>query len=204
MPTSYIRFDEGTAKKVRSFQRTDGADTVEEWMYVESEPGLAAYTVAALGIAGSAADSHTLQVMAGASLRVGIRRITIHQLAAANTTRQVRFGVYRLSTAGTGGGAITPSPLDPASAASGATAMTLPSVKGTEGVLVGGRHFGIVQATITNQVVNPLIDVDFGLGRERALWVAAGTSNGIAIKNLVADSAATYDVFVRFVEAGWS
>jgi hypothetical protein len=204
MPTSYISFDEGTARKVRSFQRTDGADTVEEWMYMESEPGLAAYTIAAEGVVGSTADSHVLQVMAGASLRVGIRRIQISQLAGATTTRQVRFGINRLSTAGTGGGALTPNPLDPASAASGATAMTLPTVKGTEGVRVGGRHFGIIQATITNQVVNPLIDVDFGLGRERALWIAAGVGNGICIKNLVADATVTYDILVRFVEAGWA
>ena len=204
MPTSYVNFDEGSTKKVRTFQRTDGSDTVEEWMYAESEPALAAYTVQALGIAGSTADSHVLQIMAGASNRVGIRRIMIYQLAAANTTRQVNFSVYRLTSAGTGGSSVTPAVLDPASAAAGATAMTLPSAKGTEGTLVGGRHSGIIQSTITNQMVNPLLDLDFGYARERPLWIAAGTSNGIAIKNLVADSAATYDVFVRFVEAGWA
>jgi hypothetical protein len=204
MPTSYVSFDEGTTKKVRTFQRTDGGDTVYEWMYSESEPPLDAYTVTALNIAGVTANSHLLQVMAGASLRVGIRRITIYQYGAANATRQVRFGVYRLSTAGTGGSAITPDPLDPASAASGATAATLPSSKGTEGVDVGGLHNAIIQSTITNQTANPLLDLDFGLGRERPLWIAAGASNGIALKNLVADSTATYDIFLRFVEAGWS
>jgi hypothetical protein len=204
MATSYVSFDEGTARKVRTFQRTDGANTVEEWMYAPSEPPLASYTITALNIAGVTADSHLLQVMAGASLRVGIRRITVYQRAAASTTRQARIGIYRLSSAGTGGSAITPDPLDPADAASGATSATLPTGKGTEGVDVGGLHNGIIQSTITNQTVNPLFDVDFGRDREKALWIAAGTSNGIAIKNLVADNTVTYDLFVRFVEAGWA
>ena len=128
MPDSYVSFDEGTTKKVRAFQRTDtDSNTVYEWMYAESEPPLHAYTVAVQNIAGVTADSHIFQIMAGASLRVGIRRITIYQRTAANTTRQVRFAVFRLTTAGTGGSAITPLPLDPASAASGATAATLPT-----------------------------------------------------------------------------
>jgi len=114
MANSYVSFNEGTARKVRTFQRTDsGSNTVEEWMYAESEPILDAYSVTAIDIAGITADSHLLEVMAGASLRVGIRRITIYQHAAANTTRQARFGIFRLTTAGTGGTAITPDALDP-------------------------------------------------------------------------------------------
>lgn len=204
MATSYVSFNEGTARKVRTFQRTDGVNTVEEWMYAESEPPLDAYTVAATNIAGVTANSHLLQIMAGASLRVGIRRITIFQNGAANASRQARFGIYRLTSAGTGGSAITPAALDPASAAAGGTAATLPSSKGTEGVLVGGIHSAIIQSTITNQTMNPLVDLDFGLGREKGLWIAAGASNGITLKNLVADSTVTYDIFLRFVEAGWA
>jgi len=205
MANSYVSFDEGTARKVRTFQRTDdAANTVEEWMYATSEPVLPAYTVTATNIAGVTADSHIMQVMAGADDRVGIRRVTIYQNAAASTTRQARLQLVRLSTAGTGGSAITPDPLDPASAASGATAATLPSSKGTETVDPGGIHSAVVQSTITDQLNSPLFDIEFGNDRERALWVAAGTSNGIAIKNLVADNTVTYDVFVRFVEAGWA
>jgi hypothetical protein len=205
MATSYVSFNEGTARKVRTFQRTDGATTVEEWMYAETEPVLDAYTVSAVNVAGVTADSHVLQIMAGASLRVGIRRITIYQYSSSNTTRQVRFGVHRLTSAGTGGTAVTPLPLDPASGAVGATAMTLPTGKGTEiSGAVGGVHIGVIQSNSINQGSNPLLDIDFGYGRERALWIAAGTSNGICVKNLVADSSVTYNIVVRLVEAGWA
>lgn len=205
MATSYVSFNEGSARKVRTFQRTDGSDTVEEWMYAESEPVLDAYTVSAVGVAGVTADSHLLQIMAGASNRVGIRRITMYQYAVASTSRQARFEIHRLTSAGTGGSSVTPLPLDPSSAAVGATAMTLPSSKGTEASgSVGGVHVGIVQSTITDQGVNPLLDIDFGYGRERALWIAAGTSNGVCIKNTVADATVSYSIFVRLVEADWA
>ena len=205
MATSYVSFNEGTARKVRTFQRTDGANTVEEWMYAESEPTLDTYSVQATNIAGVTADSHLLEVMAGASLRVGIRRIRISQFAAASTTRLARFGVYRLTTAGTGGTAVTPLPLDPASGTVGATAMTLASSKGTEAATaVGGIHSNVIQSTITNQLGNPILDLDFGREREKALWIAAGASNGICIKNLVADATVTYDIYTTFVEAGWA
>ena len=83
MATSYVSFDEGSTRKVRTFQRTDGSDTVEEWMYAQSESLFATYSISAQGIAGVTANSHLLEIMAGASLRVGIKRITIYQVAAA-------------------------------------------------------------------------------------------------------------------------
>lgn len=205
MTTSYVSFDEGSTKQVRTTERTDPADgTVYEWMYAASEPILDAYTVAATNISGTTADSHLLQIMSGASNLVGIRRITIYQNAAANTTRQVRFALYRLSSAGTSGSSVTPSKLHPSSASNEAAAATLPTSKGTETDLVGGIHAAIIQSTITNQANGPLLDIEFGNDRERAMWSAAGTGNGMCIKNLVADSSVTYDIFVRFVEADWA
>jgi hypothetical protein len=204
MATSYVSFNEGSARKVRTFQRTDGANTVEEWLYSLSEPVLDAYTLVATGIAGVTADSHLLQIMAGASLRVGIRRITIFQEAAANTTRQVKFEMRRLTSAGTGGGAITPRALDPASAAAGATGMTLPTGKGTESATgLMDRYISSVSTTVTGLLV-PVLDADYGNEREKALWIAAGASNGICIKNITADSAVTYSIAVRIVEASWA
>ena len=101
MATSYVSFDEGSTRKVRTFQRTDGSDTVEEWMYAQSESLFATYSVSAIGIAASTANSHLVQVMAGASNRVGIKRITVYQVAAANAAANFAFDLLRLTTAGT-------------------------------------------------------------------------------------------------------
>lgn len=203
MPTSFISFDEGTTRKVRAFQRTDGSDTVEEWLYARSESIFDTYAITALAVAGATANSHLLQIMAGASLRVGIKRITINQVAAATAVANFPFDLYRLSTAGTGGSALTPAPLDPASAASGATAMTLASSKGTETTLLG-RHRGAISTTATTVGLNPVLDLRFGDNGQKPLYIAAGASNGLCIKNTAADATATFDIYVELIEVGWA
>jgi len=204
MATSYVSFDEGSTKKVRTFQRTDGVDTVHEWMYAQSESLFDTYSVVATGIAGATANSHLVEIMAGASNRVGIKRILIYQVAAANAAAAFAFDILRLTTAGTGGSAVTPSPLDPASSASGATAMTLASSKGTEGVNFGGRHRGAISATVTSIGLQPVLDLTFGDNNQKPLYIAAGTSNGLVIKNPAADSAVTFDIYLSLIEADWA
>ena len=204
MATSYVSFDEGSTKKGRTFQRTDGVDTVEEWMYAQSESLFDTYSVVGASIAGATANSHLLEIMAGGTNRVGIKHITIYQSDAANAVAAFTFDIIRLTTAGTGGSAVTANALDPASSGAGATAMTLPSSKGTEGVNVGGRHRGNIHTSEATIGLQPVLDLRFGLDNQKALWIAAGTSNGICIKNPLADSSVTFDIFVTLVEAGWA
>ena len=204
MATSYVSFDEGTTKKVRTFARTDGADTVEEWMYAQSESLFDTYSVSTQATAGATANSHLLEIMAGAANRVGIKRITIYQVANATGAASFAFDILRLTTAGTGGDAVTALPIDPASGAVGATAMTLASSKGTEGVAAGGRHRGAISTTASTVGVNPVLDLRFGENNTKPLYIAAGTSNGIVIKNPGADATVTFDIYVEFVEASWA
>lgn len=204
MATSYVSFDEGSTRKVRSWQRTVGSDTVEEWMYVLSESVFDTYTVTATAVAGSTANSHLLEIMAGATNRVGIKRIQVFQAAAANAAAAFAFDIIRLSSAGTGGTAKTPVALDPASAAAGATAMTLPSSKGTEGSTIG-RYRGPISATVATVGLQPVLDLTFGDNNTKPLFISAGTSNGICIKNPAADSSVTLDIVVTFIDGfAWS
>jgi hypothetical protein len=191
----------GSDYKRHAVERTEGADTVLQFIDVEGEPELAAYTVStSSAIALSTANEHLMQIMAGASLRVGIRRIRVYQVAAAASTGLDAFAIYRLTTAGTGGGSITPVALDPADGAAGAAAMTRPTSKGTEGSLVRYRN-GLVHATETSIGLNPIVEWDFTMLRTKCLWIAAGTSNGIAVKNLTSDASATVRVEVDLVES---
>lgn len=178
--------------------RTDGSDTVLAPLGVEAEPEIATYVIQFAGIALSTANSHICQVMAGASLRVGIRRIVLWQVANATSIALFQYRLFRLTSAGTGGSSITPAAHDPAESAAGATAMTLPSAKGTESTQVGhGRH--LIHTTATTIGLPPQT-WDFTKLRTKALWIAAGTSNGVALKNISSDSTATVDGFIEIVE----
>jgi hypothetical protein len=203
--TSYIpQTDADAAERLtRTVQRTDGADTVEEWLQAISEPFLPSYRVITAAVALSTANEHLIQIMAGSTLRVGIRRIQVLQAANATSTGVDAFSLYRLTSAGTGGTSYTPAPLDPADSASGATAMTLPTAKGTEDTLID-TTLGLVHATVATVGLTPLFTFDFTTDRTKALWIAAGTSNGIAIKNLVADAAATVRIRAELVESSWT
>lgn len=190
--------DEGLDRLIHVVSRTDGADTVLQGYTVDAEPETATYGARAVGVASVTANSHLFQVMAGASLRVGIKSIRLTQSTAATTLAKTPVYIYRLSTAGTGGSVATPNVRDPADAAAGATAMALPTVKGTETTLVAVRRT-LVHTTLATVGVNDLI-FDFSHLRSKALWIAAGTSNGIAVKNLTADATNTYDIEVELVE----
>lgn len=205
MPESIVQVTEGSGKKLHTFQKTIGANVVEDEVVVLGEAYLADYFVdAAAAISAATANSHLMQIMAGATLNVYIRRIQIWQLGLAATAAIADMGVFRLTTAGTGGTAITPARLDLTDAASGATAMTLPTVKGTEAVAPSWHgSAGFVQ-TVPTSGVNPLLlDLDFSRLRQKSLRIAAGTANGIAVKNITAIAAATVFVHIELMEANF-
>lgn len=201
MTRSYVGQVAGSDYNLHVVSRTESATTVLQPLVVVGEPEIASYRIAtASAIAVATANSHLLQIMAGASLRVGIRRISVYQQAVAASTTNDEIAIYRLTTAGTGGTSITPAALDPADAAAGCTAMTLPSSKGTEGTLIEYRPF--VNSTAPYTVgLNPTAVFDFTTWSTKALWIAAGTSNGIALKNITSDASATVRIVVELVES---
>jgi hypothetical protein len=203
--TTFISVDEGADRKVHGVQRTDGADTVVQYLYVTAEPEVNTYSgaVAAAGTVSLAtANDHLFQIMAGASLRVGIRRIRVWQYANASSTSILRYQLRRLTTAGTGGTSMVITAHDPADPAAGATMMTLPSVKGTEGGYFVQGNCSVL-STASSQP-GPIIDLDFTRERTKAMWIAAGTSNGICLKSLDAVASATAHIWVEFVETAVS
>lgn len=202
MSQSHVPFlDSASAtRKFHSNQISNGSDTVEQYVQATAEPYLATYTGCALSTVLTTANSHVLQLMAGASLRVGIRRISMHLVTAATATTNMQWGIFRLTTAGTGGTAYTPNPHDAADDASGATMMTLPSSKGTEGALMR-LGANLVHQTITTVDAQTIVDLDWTRTATKALWIPAGVANGIAFKNLTAVSPAAVYINVEFVES---
>lgn len=206
MAENFVNVTEGSGKKLHTWNRTIGANDVhDEAVYLGEQP-LAEYRVQGGGTSLGTAASHNLQVMAGASLHVYVRRIRVYQSVLVTTAALAVFDLIRLTTAGTGGTSVTPRPLDTGDAASGATGMTLPTAKGTEGVVIEtqlgylvqtlGASLGVPQATL-------LADFDFRGPRQKSLRIPAGTANGIAVKNVNANAGASVVVVAEIVEANF-
>lgn len=207
MAESLVQVTEGSGKKLHTNSRTIGANTVEDEYVLIGEPFLATYrvTAAAGGISTATAASHLLEIMAGASLNLFVRRLEIVQLTPVTTAAIDEMQIFRLTTAGTGGTALTPRSMNTADAASGATAMTLPTVKGTEGALLDSDALYFTQTVATAGASSPGRCVwVFDGNRAKPLVILAGTTNGICIKNVTARAAGTVLVRAEFTEANFT
>lgn len=204
MSESNVAVTEGAGKKLHTNQRSIGGNTVEDEYMLVGEPFLATYvlpTGASTSIA--TANDHVIQVMAGASLNVYIRRIQVWQSVLATTAAITSWDIFTLSSAGTGGTVLTNRAFDSTDAGAGATGMSLPTVKGTE---VGRMWVGqttVMQTAPTAGGSNLLFDINFEQLRTKALRIPAGTANGIALKILTATAGASVRVAVYFSEANY-
>jgi hypothetical protein len=204
MAESLVQVTEGTGKKLHTNSRVIGVNTVEDEYVLPGEYALASYTLIANNISVATANDHILQIMAGASLNVRIREIRIEQNANATTAQRCDFQLVRLTSAGTGGTAATARPVDSADAAAGATGMTLPTVKGTETVVIEESILIMRQAIAATQT-QP---------EETILWapppgfksyiIPAGAANGLAVKSASACPGGTVTVVIKFVETSFA
>lgn len=205
MAEAFINVTEGSGKKIHHFSRTIGADTQHDEVVLVGEQYLASYTVSTITpVSTATANSHVLELHAGASLRLRIRRIEVAQMVAATTAAMCQWAIYRVTTAGSGGTTITPQLLDPADSAAGAVGRTLPTAA-TEGALLWTgttAMYQTISATPSNYP-QPFLLFDADGLRRKPIHVAAGTSNGIALKNITAIAAATVTVVVWFDESNF-
>lgn len=201
MAESIVQVTEGTGKKLHTWQRTVGVNNVEDEFVIPGEYPLASYNAFGANVSTATAASHLLELMAGASLNVRVRRIVVILLTPPAAVTVTQLQVFRLTTAGTGGTAITPAKLDSADAASGATAMTLAAVKGTESTEVIDASFVAGTAALPGLYLSRF-EWTPAPGM-KSLIIPAGAANGIAIKNTAAIAAASVDVSIEFVETSF-
>lgn len=194
----------GSGTNLHTVTTSIGGSTVHDQVIKQGEAYLATYTISS-SMSTATAASHLLQVMAGSTLNVYIRRIVITQYLVAATAAMARLQIYRLTTAGTGGGSVTPSPLDTTDSASGATAMTLPTAKGTEGAELWRTGAAFIQTVGAGTFPGATIlaDWDFERMRTKGIRIPAGTANGIAVKNVDAVASGGVNVTVLLSEANF-
>jgi hypothetical protein len=183
---------------------TENSQVVLDQKVILGEQYLASYMVTPLaGVSTASANAHLLEIMAGASLNVRIRKIQIYQVTNATTVAIGKFIIFRLSSAGTGGTVVTPAPLDPSDTAAGATAMTLPSAAGSEGAQVFAGSNTLQQTTNVSIPYGPILALDFDTLRTKPLLIPAGAANGICIKNITAIAATTLYINVWITETSF-
>lgn len=199
MGESIVQVTEGSGKKLHTWQRTIGANNVEDEYVIQGEQALATYSVVAAGVATATAASHLMQVMAGASLNVRIRRIRVSQNAAAGSVSVFPLQIVRVTTAGTGGTAVTPGKFDNGDAAAGATGMTLPTAKGTEGTILWDESIWLATGAIPTRQIFEVIH----LPASKPFIIPAGTTNGIVLKNTTGIATSTLDITVEIVETSF-
>jgi hypothetical protein len=192
MVAANIQVTQGSGTRLATSSYTEGGVTVHDEKVIFGENYLASYTVTTDSVSTATANSHLLQIMAGASLKVRIRRVEMFQNVPATTVVLMETRLYRLTTAGTGGSAISAGALDTSDSAAGATVMSLPTAKGTETNVIGmGKPYMVQTLGAGAQLNQPIWVLDFDRLRSKPLIIAAGTANGIAIKNVTAVAAGT-------------
>jgi hypothetical protein len=201
VPESIVNVTEGSGKLLHTFQRVIGSNTVEDEVTLQGEPYLASYTTRGYAVS-IAATSHLFQLMAGPTLKVYIRRIRITQAAAATTAGLATFGIVRLTSAGTGGTGIGGIQLEPTDPGSGAAGMVAPTVAGTISLEVIRLRSLMSGAATTTGGADGRIEWTQQPGH-KALIIAPGIANGIAIQNLTAIAGAQVDIMVDFAEANF-
>lgn len=201
MAESLVQVTEGSGKKLHSYQRTIGANNVEDEIMVLGEPYLAAYAVAT----GTALTLGTAQVivqlMAGASLNLRVTRVTVKQRALAGAVGTAVIELRRITVAGSGGTAITPQQMETGDSASGATCQTIPTVAPTLGSRLGIRTLGLVAAEPVPD--SSMIEWRFDSAFSKPIVIAAGTANGLAINVSGAIATATCYCEIEFHETSF-
>ena len=185
--------------KLHTNTRTIGAHTVEDEVVILGEPYIASYAVMAGAVSCATAGDHLIQLMAGASLNVRVRRISVYQNAAAASSTRMTLDIVRLTSAGTGGSALTPVKYESSDSAAGATGMQIPTANGTEGDILHRAAMRVVSTSVDQQDW-----VWHQLPNAKPFVIPAGTSNGIAVKhNTGTDASATVRIVIEFDETSF-
>jgi hypothetical protein len=194
---NFINVTEGSGKKAHTYNRTVGANDVHDEATVPGEYPLPGFTASAAGVATTTAASHLMQLMATATGPLRVRRILVTQNAAAGAVGGLPLQIVRLTTAGTGGTVITPRPLGTGTAA--ATAMTLPTAKGTDTTAILWEESIWLGTAAIPGLKNWMLWEQ--LPNSEPIIIPTGTANGIAIKNTAGVATSTLNIVIEFVQA---
>jgi hypothetical protein len=188
----------GSGTNLRTNTRTIAAVTVHEQAMLFAEGNAATYTAIARAISTATSTSHLLAIQGDGTNYCRVRRITIRQAAVAGAANTADIRVFRTSTAGTGGTAISARPFDAADTNPYAgDTRSLPTSAGTVGDQLLQMRLGLVAA----QPINALNMVEWRAqeGNTKPIIFGSSTSSGIAVRIETGIATSTVDVEIEFV-----
>lgn len=199
MAESTLAVTPGSGQLLRTNSRTVGGTAVHEQGVIIAEGNAATYTALVKDIAVSTAAAHLLMVQGDGTNYVRLRRIKINQSTLAGAAGATAyFGVYRVTTGGTGGTTISARPFDTADTNPyGGTVASAPTAKGTESDQLLHMRVGLTGALpITNIYQTEWVARD---DNTKSIVFGSATTAGIVIKNETAVGTAKVDIEVEFV-----
>lgn len=203
MAYSLIGIDEPDTpdKQLDTFQRTISSEAVEDQIVLPGEHAVASWSAVASGISTATSTSHLIFIQADSTNYTRIQRIYVSQAALAGGAATAELQVLRTTTAGSGGTTVNGRPYDGADTNPyPGTIQTLPSSKGTEGVVLLNGRLGLVAA----QPVNSLNRWEWSHNMHtKPIIIAPGTANGICLKIITGIATSTVDILVEFSQTSF-
>lgn len=209
---SFIQVTNGGGPKVSTGPLyTENANAVQDQKVILGEGYLAHYAVDSNGgiAPPNAASKAWFAINAGASLNLRIRRLLINQATiSATTAGSITLGVYRTTTAPTGGTAQTPRLFDNSDAAAGATAASVSNATFTADPALGTRLALFSLPVFLTYPFN-LEPFELRWGDQpgtKPIIVPAGTANGITLFLIAANAYAgtpTFNISFEFTETAF-
>lgn len=143
MPESYVQVaPDSTGKKLRTYQKVIGANTVEEQYVILSGFPTYYYQTATNSAAGSATNFHfDIFNASGSGVVLKVRKLFLQQTMVVQTGVAATFDIRRTSAVGTGGTVVTSVKADTADA-------TLPAQVTARGNATGGGTSAGVLCTV--------------------------------------------------------
>lgn len=197
MPISSIAYTDGSGKNWESFQRTRSSTAYENMVVLVGEPAIPTFEVIATGIATTTSASHLIFIQADGTLITRIKRIYVEQVAAAGAATLAQLQIVRVSTAGTGGGAITARGRDSADTYAG-TIQTLPTVKGTEGVTLLNKRMALSNVAATTAAPNSWEWLAQEREGQKAITIGPTATDGVCLKIITGIATSTVDISITF------
>ena len=181
-------------KNLHTFGRTIGGTAKEDQTAILTEPFLPTYTAAAQNVITTTSASHLFFLQGDGTLYTRVHWFEIEQQVLAGGAATAEIRVYRTTTAGTGGTAISCYPVDGGDTSPYAGgAMTLPTVKGTEGVLLYQKRLSILAAAPITATMRWEQSI-----YEKPWIIAPAVTNGLAWKLITGIATSTLNITVGF------
>lgn len=185
-------------KYLDTMARSIGGTTVQHQGVFLAEPIEQTYTFTAQSVATTTSASHLAILQADGSNYLRINWFEVEQQTLAGAAAIAEIRVYRTTTAGTGGTSISCYPVDGADTSPyGGVGMTLPTGKGTEGVLLYQCRLPLLAAVPTATGVSALRRWERHPYEKP--WIAGtATTNGFAWKLITGIATSTVNITIGF------